>query len=286
LINFVRLIVPISILLILSSVFAMFSPLTLPASLHITYYRPQSFVSETGSYWLNFTFVSALGENYTTIDLRFYPMGNEERPTIVPIMRSNLLSRVGSPVFYYTNFYNMSCVYLSYLYSDGRYSYYPYQNSTFKECGTGSLLLSVAHPPNTRYQVSEGFGIPVFLDGGYWATSTYDGNPPTNVTAWSWYFRVSDLVIVYRNGYNISLRDVGFVVNMTTERAQSGWRLIPDVGISGASFDAKNTTTGAMFIVHTNIVLALYTFRYAAISIAALCGLILLVSVFTELRKR
>jgi len=230
--------------------------------------------------------MSALGENYTTINLRFYPFGNEERPTIVPVIRSTALSRVGSPVFYYTNFYNMSCVYLSYLYSDGRYSYFPYQNTTFKECGTWSLLQSVAHPPNTRYQVSMGFGIPVFLDGGYWATSTYNGNPPPNLTAWSWYFSVSDLVIVYRNGYNVSLKDVGFVVNMTTERVQSGWRLIPDVGISGGSFDAKSTTTGTMFIVHTNIVLALYTFRYTAISIAALCSLILLVSVFTELRKR
>ncbi|MEM0272924.1 MAG: hypothetical protein QW514_10325 [Thermoprotei archaeon] len=279
----------LSVLLVSASVFALFSPFTLPSSPKLVYYKTHPIFSTSGSYWINFTFVSVLGQKYTSIDTQFIVMGNTVIPTKVPILGSTPLATLGSPTFYATYFYNMSCLYESFLNTNGSYSHFNYNNTKTKVCGSYQLLYTPPHPPNSRYQIIESYGIPGFAGDGYWAVSTrqaYPNSVPKDVAGWSWWYSVSDLVIVYPNSQNVSLPNVGYVVNMTTVRAPGGWTLIPSVGISGGSYTVGNTSEGLNFIVHTGVLLPLYTFRYFSAGVALLCAVTITVLVTTGRRRK
>ncbi|MEM0321799.1 MAG: hypothetical protein QW613_05305, partial [Thermoprotei archaeon] len=267
------------------SAFALFSPITLPSSGKLMYYKTHPILSSSGSYWINFTFVSALGQKYTSIAEQFVVFGNTEIPTIVPKLGSTPLTALGSPTFYATYFYNMSCLYLSSLFTNGSYTYFPPYNTSVKVCGSPQLLYTPPHPPNSRYQVSESYGIPGFSGGGYWAVSTQIPLS-RDLAGWSWWYSVSDLVIVYRNGQNVSLPNVGYVVNMTTVRAPGGWTLIPSVGVSGGWYTVENTSEGLNFVVHTGVLFPLYTFRYFSAGVALLCAVAITVLVMGEKRRK
>jgi hypothetical protein len=277
------------IIFVVSAVFAVLSPFTVPSSPKTFYYDPPPFISSTGRYWVNLTFVGALGENYTTLDLGFFPVGQIQVPTIVPRVRSTVLGELGSPTFYYTYFYNASCLYFSYIDQKGVASQFNLSNIKEPVCGSIGLAYTPPRQPSPRYQFIESTGIPTFMDGGYWAVSTE--SPHASLLAWSWWLGASDLVIAYNNGDNVSLKNVGFVINMTTinmttKYAPNRWILMPYVAVSGGSITVFNETTGVTLIVHTGILLPLYSFRYVSVVVNGLSTITVTALILAASRRR
>ncbi|MDG7045049.1 MAG: hypothetical protein JRN19_07295 [Nitrososphaerota archaeon] len=251
----------LAVMLIISSVFISIPKVPWPAD-HpsVVNVAPMSLTPELssiplqrqGTFWLNFSLMTAGNEVISSFDFQFYITGRDssyQMEGFAAMLPQGGNVAAGNPFYTYpainyTEFTNTTALFQSYVYFNGSQP-----DNAFLFTGPPNY-----GPASNRYYFLLSSAFPSIRDGVYVAANDSTDGPPYG--AWSYWFGASSFQVKFMNGMTYSLPSLSIMVNMTVADVNNNtntWSFSPSVSITGADYNVSSSYAGIRYMIYTNL---------------------------------